>query len=70
MKKQILSIGTALNKAEQKTIIGGTGFGGTDLCKDECKNDLSCPQHYSVCATYECKIGNKKVLQKKCTMGG
>ena len=36
MKKQILSIGKALNKTEQKSIKGGFGGGGYGECTTDC----------------------------------
>jgi hypothetical protein len=42
MKKQILSIGKALNKAEQKTILGGA-LGGCETDAD-CEGDPNQPK--------------------------
>lgn len=61
MKKQILNIGKALNKVEQKAIIGGTTFGISDgkcnqMLEDEkvctgynvgCDLDANCINHNS-----------------------
>jgi len=47
MKKQILNLGKALNKAEQKSINGGGGAGN---CSYEGE---SCGQNYFCCEDYE-----------------
>jgi hypothetical protein len=54
MKKQILNIGKALSRAEQKEVFGGNLTYEGDECKDECTTDADCTDpSWPKCITFE-----------------